>query len=166
MDEPQNAEPTADETGTEAAPSAPPSPDASDEVEQWRTKWETAARELEELRAERMTEQEKALVQAHADGRSAALSELAPALAEAEIRAQAATAGVSVQTEYLDLNRFLKDGRPDAEQVSAFIAKQAPARPNLPKLMGAGHHPGGAITGPTTMDPNELVDYINGKSNI
>ncbi|MCC3773680.1 hypothetical protein [Streptomyces sp. UNOB3_S3] len=171
MDETKS--PDAPEASGVAAETPPPTgPEA--ELEKWKAlsrqneqRWEAASRELEELRTERMTDQEKALVQARDDARREALSELASSLAEAEIRAQAATAGVTVQTDYLDLARFLgEDGRPDSETVAAYIARQAPAKPEFPKLRGAGYYRGGSGPAVTSMDPNELADLIAGKSFI
>lgn len=175
MNETQNApEPAVDQTGTPAVEQAP-SADPASELEKWKAlshenekRWQAASEELEQLRAERLTDQEKALVQARADARQEALSELASTLAEAEIRAQAATAGVTVQTEYLDLAQFVgEDGRPDAERVAAFVSGQsaASAQPKFPQLMGAGHHRGGSSR-VTSMDPTELANLIAGKSFI
>ncbi|MEU7104274.1 hypothetical protein ABZ951_04345 [Streptomyces sp. NPDC046215] len=149
--------------GPSAAPSAPDG--AAAELEQWKARFEAASQELEQFRQSQMTDQEKALAQARADGRRETLSELSPSLAEAEIRAQAAVAGVVVQTEFLDLNHFLgEDGRPDTERIAQFVAKGdtvSTARPRLPQLMGAGYHRGGS-GGTASMDPNELVDHITG----
>ncbi|MER6380779.1 hypothetical protein ABT274_12450 [Streptomyces sp. NPDC001127] len=175
MDETQNApEPALDEAGA-AAVEQSPTADPAIELEKWKAlsdenekRWKAASKQLEELRAERMTDQEKALVQARADARQEALTELSATLTEAEIRAQAATAGVSVQTEYLDLTRFLgDDGRPDAERVAAYVAGQSAttAQPKFPQLMGAGHHRGGSNR-VTSMDPTELANLIAGTSFI
>lgn len=139
------------------------------ELEKWRAlsrenekRWKAASRELEELRQEQMTDQEKAVAQARADARREAISELATSLTEAEIRAQAASAGVTVKTEYLDLGRFLgEDGRPDTELVAQFVAGHTqPVQPEFPRLMGAGYHRGNG--GTASMDPDELVNLITG----
>ncbi|MFE0773907.1 hypothetical protein [Streptomyces sp. NPDC058861] len=175
MDDTQNTpEPTTSETGEPAEQS--PAPVADSEVEKWKAlsrkneeRWKQAAKELEQHRQGQMTDQERALEQARADGRKAAATEFGSSLVEAEIRAQAAAAGVAVPTDYLDLNRFLsEDGRADREKVTAFISsfpKPAAPEPEFPQLVGTGHHQssGGAIT---TMDPNELADIIAGGSFI
>lgn len=162
--------PTAD--GVTPPPSSDPvsAVESGSELEKWRAlsrenekRWKTASRELEELRQEQMTDQEKAVAQARADARREAISELATSLTEAEIRAQAASAGVTVKTEYLDLDRFLgEDGRPDTELVAQFVAGHTPAsvQPEFPRLMGAGYHRGNG--GTTSMDPDELVNLITG----
>lgn len=141
------------------------------EVEKWRTlsrenekRWKQASRDLDELRTAQMTDQEKAIADARSEARRTTLAEMGTSLAEAEIRAQAASHGVTAPTDYLDLSRFLgDDGRPDAGLVSQFIAslpKPTP-EPAFTPLQGAGHHTpgGGAIT---SMDPNELADLISG----
>ncbi|MGI5531531.1 hypothetical protein ACQEVX_30385 [Streptomyces syringium] len=165
MNETPNPSPSSSPAVEDAASAtaAPPVADgAAAELEQWKAKFEAASRELEEVRQSQMTDQEKALAQARADARQETLSELSPSLAEAEIRAQAAAAGVAVQTEYLDLARFLgEDGRPDTGLVAQFVAKEGAARPPLPQLMGAGYHRGGS-GGTTSMDPDELVNLITG----
>ncbi|PNE29802.1 hypothetical protein AF335_33075 [Streptomyces eurocidicus] len=134
-------------------------------MEQWKARFEAASQELEQFRQSQMTDQEKALAQAREDGRRETLSELSPSLAEAEIRAQAAAAGVTVQTEALDLTHFLgEDGRPDTDRIARFVAKGdtvSAARPRLPQLMGAGYHRGGS-GGTVSMDPDELVNHITG----
>ncbi|MBB5123257.1 hypothetical protein GO002_33035 [Streptomyces eurocidicus] len=165
MNETPNASTPAD-GDTESTPVTPAAPDgAAAELEQWKARFEAASQELEQFRQSQMTDQEKALAQARADGRRETLSELSPSLAEAEIRAQAAVAGVTVQTEALDLNHFLgEDGRPDTDRIARFVAKgdtvsAAPLR--LPQLMGAGYHRGGR-GGTASMDPDELVDHIHG----
>ncbi|MEU5187004.1 hypothetical protein AB0G83_07590 [Streptomyces klenkii] len=165
MNETPNA-PTPAAGDADGPPTAPPAPDGTAaELEQWKARFEAASRELEEIRQSQMTDQEKALAQARADARRETLSELSPSLAEAEIRAQAAVAGVSVQTEYLDLVQFLgEDGRPDSDRIAQLVARGdtvSAARPRLPQLMGAGYHRGGTGAS-TSMDPDELVNHITG----
>ncbi|MFF4952854.1 hypothetical protein [Streptomyces chattanoogensis] len=150
--------------------------DPAAEADKWKAmsrenekRWKQAAAELDRFRQAQMTEQEKAIEQARQEARRAALSEVGTSLAEAEVRAQAASAGVSVPTDYLDLARFVgEDGRADREKVTAFISslpKPTPPEPEFPQLMGAGYHrSGGAAV--TTMDPNELADIIAGGSFI
>ncbi|MFE4513772.1 hypothetical protein ACFRMQ_06155 [Kitasatospora sp. NPDC056783] len=169
MPEPENT-PTPEPPKPTTPPETPPAEPAT-EAEKWKAlsrqneqRWKTASKELEELRAANMTEQEKALADARAEGRQAALSEVGTSLVQAEIRAQAASAGVTVPTEYLDLSRFLaEDGQADAEKVKSLIEsfpKPSP-EPKFPDLQGAGYHRGSGA-GVSSMDPNELADLIAG----
>ncbi|WP_055523436.1 hypothetical protein [Streptomyces graminilatus] len=139
------------------------------EVDKWKAlsrtnekRWNEASTELDTFRQAQMTEQEKAIEAAKAEARTAALSEVGTSLVAAEIRAQAATAGVTVSTEFLDLNRFLgENGRADGDKVKSFISSlpKPTANPEFPQLMGAGHHQAGG-NDISTMDPNELADII------
>ncbi|QLE71104.1 hypothetical protein FGW37_05350 [Streptomyces rectiverticillatus] len=152
------AETTTDDAGLKA------------ELEKWRAmsrenekRWKQSTKELEQLRAAQMTDQEKAIADARLEARQAALAEVGTSLVEAEIRAQAASHGVTAPTDYLDLTRFLgDDGRPDTELVLQFVSSlpKPASEPAFAPLNGAGHHsPSGAVT---SMDPNELADLISG----
>ncbi|MFG2228024.1 hypothetical protein [Streptomyces sp. NPDC048644] len=146
------------------------------EVERWKRmsrenekRWKQASRELEEIRQAQMTEQEKAIEAARSEARRSTLAEVGTSLAEAEIRAQSAAAGVAVPTDYLDLTRFVgEDGRANREAVSAFITslpQPQEQEPEFPQLMGTGHHRSGG-NDISSMDPNELADFIAGGSFI
>ncbi|MFB8199399.1 hypothetical protein [Kitasatospora purpeofusca] len=155
------------------APTTPPETPPADaaEVEKWKalsrqneTRWKAASKELEDLKAAQMSDADKALADARAEGRKAALSEVGTSLVQAEIRAQAATAGVTVATDYLDLGRFLAaDGQADPEKVKGYIESlpKPSTEPKFPDLQGAGYHRG-AGPGVTSMDPTELADLIAG----
>ncbi|MFJ2114151.1 hypothetical protein ACIOEX_20065 [Streptomyces sp. NPDC087850] len=151
-----------------AGTAAPPS-DQPDSADKWKAlsrenerKWKQTSKELEDLQAAQLTDQEKALEAAKEYGRKAAFSELAPKLTTAEIRVQAAKAGVSASLDYLDLNHFMgEDGQPDSEKVKAYIATLAPPAPQFAQLATLGQHQP-ASTGITTMDPTELADLIAG----
>ncbi|MFD7336660.1 hypothetical protein ACFV98_11735 [Streptomyces violascens] len=177
------------ETDTQSTPAATTTPEVevpqptetpidvgpTAELEKWKRmsrenekRWKQASKELEDIRHAQMTDQEKALEAARAEARQAALAEVGTSLVEAEIRAQATAAGVTVPTSYLDLTTFLaEDGRADREQVAALIdsLQKPPAQPEFPQLMGTGHHrPGGNDI--SSMDPSELADFIAGGSFI
>ncbi|MGW2539323.1 hypothetical protein ACWC5I_00225 [Kitasatospora sp. NPDC001574] len=162
------SEPTTPATPPETTPATPPE---TPPAEKWKAlsrqneqRWKAASKELEDLKAAAMSDQEKALADARAEGRKSALSEVGTSLVQAEIRAQAATVGVSVSTEYLDLGRFLADdGRADAEKVKGYIESlpKPSTEPKFPELQGAGYHRS-AGPGVTSMDPNELADLIAG----
>lgn len=95
----------------------------------------TAAKELERVRAAAMTEQEKAVAEAEARGKTAALAGSGERLARAELRAAAATAGVDKATldgflEYANLQRFVgDDGEPDTKAIAAAVQKLGGGKP-------------------------------------
>ncbi|MFJ5066539.1 hypothetical protein ACIQC7_08995 [Kitasatospora sp. NPDC088556] len=170
MSEPEN--PSTPEPSNLPTPPKTSPADQAAEAEKWKAlsrkneeRWKSASKELEEIRQTQMTDQEKALADARAEGRKAALSEVGTSLVQAEIRAQAAAAGVTVLAEYVDLNRFLADdGTANAEAVTEMIEKERgkqPAEPTFPKLQGAGYHRGNVPT-ISSMDPTELADLIAG----
>lgn len=89
-----------------------------------------AARELEQLRQQSMTDQEKAVAVARNEGRAEALREAATALVDAEVRIAAAGRQIDVAAllEGLDRTRFVDDdGRPKSDAIKAWIEKVAPA---------------------------------------
>lgn len=94
----------------------------------------TAAEELAALKTSQMTEQEKAVTEAEAKGRTAAAAEYGTKLAAAEFRAAAASAGVDLgeAAGLIDTGRFVgDDGTVDSDAITAAVAqlaKLAPAR--------------------------------------
>ncbi len=144
-------EPAAPATGTEGEPTEPtpeppdpkPEPKPTETVDFWKTQARenekrakanaTAAKELEKLKASMMSDQEKAVTEAEARGRTAALSEGGKRLAAAE--AKAALTGVvpdpAAIVEELDLARYVTDdGDVDMDAVGKLKAKYEAMRPN------------------------------------
>ena len=114
-----------------------------------------AAKELEKVRAAAMTEQDKAVAAARAEGMTEALKAAGPRLVRAEFRA-AAAGQVDKQTldaylEDVDLSKFLADdGEPDTKAIEARI-----------KRLGGGRRTdfdGGART--TAAKPNDMNSLI------
>ncbi|MFD7257167.1 hypothetical protein [Streptomyces sp. NPDC059874] len=100
------------------------------DVERWKAlsrqnekNWNEARTELAAIKEASMTDAEKALEQARSEARNAALSEVGNRLVDAELRVQAATAGVSLPAaEFLNLSRFVgADGSPDSTAITAFV---------------------------------------------
>jgi hypothetical protein len=93
-----------------------------------------AAEELEKVRKAAMSDQEKAVAEAEAKGRTAASAEYGKELAAARFEAAAAKAGVQLgeAADLIDMGRFVgEDGKPDAKAIEAAVkqlAKLAPAR--------------------------------------
>lgn len=88
-----------------------------------------AAKELDKLRQQTMSDVEKAAVLAKAEGRTEALREVGTKLVDAEVRAAAAGRNVDVDAllEGLDRSRFLDDdGDPDVKAIAAWVDRIAP----------------------------------------
>lgn len=91
----------------------------------------TAASELDKVRQQSMTEQERAVEQARVEARTAALAEVGGKVAAAEIRAAAAgrlaPEQVDVLLDGINLARFLDDsGDVDRDKVTTFVDGIAP----------------------------------------
>lgn len=129
-------------------------------------KYKAASQERDRLKEAQMTEAEKALEQARAEGRNSALSELGTELAQAEMAAAAAKTGAQLpDTQYLNIGSFLgADGRPNKEAIEAFVSSLPKPSP-FPPIQGAGTSGAGSDSF-TSMDPDELANYISGGSYI
>ncbi|MFD8527797.1 hypothetical protein ACFV0L_10355 [Streptosporangium canum] len=139
------------------------------EVEKWRslarkheTNWKAASKELGEYRTANLSDAEKAIEDAKAEGRRAALTETGSRVAKAELKAYAATSGVALPasvTDFLDTTRFVaEDGSPDMEAIAAFVDpfKSTPKKaPKFTQNIGAGPQGGG--TGPTQLTREDLA---------
>ncbi|MDH6705399.1 hypothetical protein P3T27_002109 [Kitasatospora sp. MAA19] len=142
--------------------------DLAAQVEKWKalsrqneSRWKETSRELDQLKQGQMTEHEKALEAARAEGRQASATEFGRSLIKAEIQLQASAAGVSVQPDFLDFTLFAaEDGTADPEKVKAYI-NGLPVESEFADLQGAGYHRNPAPSF-TSMDPNELADMISG----
>lgn len=89
----------------------------------------TAAKELEQLRQQSMSEQEKAVATAKAEGRAEAFRDAAVKVVDANVRA--ATAGRTVDVDALldgiDRSRFVTDdGDVDTEAIQQWVDKVIP----------------------------------------
>lgn len=85
-----------------------------------------AAKELEQVRAESMTEQERAVAEASAKARAETLAEVGGRLAASEVRVAAAgrldDEQLAVILDSVDLTKFLmEDGQVDTDRVRAFV---------------------------------------------
>lgn len=90
-----------------------------------------AATELEELRAQSMTDQERAVEKARQEARAEALAEAGKGRAVDAIRAAAAGRPVDVDAlvEGIDPARFLGEGsEPDREAIEQWVSRVAPER--------------------------------------
>lgn len=147
--------------------------DLANEVEKWKAMSKKneaqakanakAAKELEKLRAESMSETEKAVAEAEQRGRTAALTEAGERLAAAEIKAALATIveDPAQIVEDLNLRKYLTDeGEVDAEAVGKLRTKyEAIARPGRP----AGSADGGARGDDSKKRAASLEEAVNNK---
>lgn len=154
--------------GTEAAEAAIATTDA-DQAEpastgetDWKAmsrQWEKRAKEnaraseeLEKLRKQSMTEQEKAVAEAKAAGFSEAAKSHGTELAAAKLEAAAASKGVDLSAlgDLIDTSRFVgEDGKVDTAAIAKAVDKLAKAMPAGPKRNGAdfsGGNGAGQIT--------------------
>lgn len=136
---------TATDTTSDAAPADAADTDTTDwkaEAEKAKAlqrKWEdrakqnsNAAKELEDLRKQSMTEQERAVAEAVAQARTQTLAEVGSHLAAAEVRVAAAGRldddQLNTLIDSIDLPRFLnEDGTVDTGKVKALVDGIAPA---------------------------------------
>lgn len=152
------SEPATPDTGNPPPPPPPPpEPDTGTDPAAELDKWKAQARkheerakanaaavkELEQLRASMMTDQEKAVAEAAAAARSETLTEVGGKLAAAEIRAAAAGRldddQLATLLDGIDPARFLTDtAEVDTDRVKAFVDGIAPAsdtpQPFVPDL--------------------------------
>jgi hypothetical protein len=154
------------ETGTETAP------DLTAELEKWKSLSKkneerakanaAAAKELEQLRQQSMTDQEKAVEQAKSEARAEALRTIGGRLVDASVRVAAAgripDESVVVLLQGLDRSKFLdENGEVDEKSVAAFVDGIAPKAPE-PEPQGfpdLGQGPRGGNQMPLNGDPLE-----------
>jgi hypothetical protein len=134
--------------GTEAQ-KAPTVEELQADIERWKAlsrqnekNFNEARTELSSLKEASMTDAEKAIEKAREEARNAALSEVGSRLVEAELRVQAATAGVPLPpAEFLNVQRFLgADGSPDSTAIQTFVSSlpQPSKTPEFAQGIGLG----------------------------
>lgn len=166
------ATPAADGAPAGDAPTTDPATDPGGtdlaaEVEKWKAlsrKHEEraktnakAAAELDQLRQQSMTDQEKAVAEAFSKGRTEAIREASGLLVAAEIRVNAAGRQVDVDAllEGLNTDRFLTtEGQPDTAAIKAWMEKVAPAAQQPDPIVDLGQGPRGRHL-PLNGDPLE-----------
>lgn len=121
-----------------------------EEVTKEARKWETRSKEnhqakteLEKQRQAAMTDAERAVAEAEAKGRTAAVTEFGKELAQTQFDALAGRRNPDFDTakalEYVDLGKFLgEDGRPDAKAITAAVERLVPAAADGPPSFDGG----------------------------
>jgi hypothetical protein len=143
-----------------APPPAPPSggPTAEDvakltaSLEQERQQRIDLKKELDKLKAEGMSEAEKAIAKAREEGKAEAAQEHALSLAAAEFRVQAAgkITNPDAALAVLDLSKLLKDGAPDKSAIGKLVDQLAAVPPP----------PGRVPPGPRDPGSNGATDFF------
>lgn len=134
--------PAQDPPAPTPTPPADPAPTDPPDTTDWKSearKWEqrakehgTKAKELERLQQASMSDAERAVAEAEARGRTAAVSEFGRRLARTEFDATAARRNPDFDTasalEWVDLGRFVgDDGEPDQKAIRAAVERLVPA---------------------------------------
>ena len=142
------------EASAETPPAAPPTVEELqaklDEVTKEARKWETRSKEnhqakteLEKQRQAAMTDAERAVAEAEARGRTAAVEEFGKELARTHFDALAGRRNKDFDTaqalEFVDLAKFLgEDGRPDEKAITAAVERLVPAPTDGPPSFDGG----------------------------
>lgn len=130
-------EPIPDEKPDDPAAMAEALKKANAEAKKFRLEAKAHAAELDKLRAAAMSDQDKAVAEAKAEGRTEALREAGTRIVEATIRAGAAGRSVDVDAllEAVNPAKFLaEDGSVDTAALTAWLNKVAPAAKPVPKV--------------------------------
>jgi hypothetical protein len=171
----QNAGTTSTEgapTGEAGTPQTPTLETLQAEVDKWKSlsrtnekRWQDASAERDALKESGMTDAEKAIEAAKAQARSATLAEYGTRLADAELRAQAAKAGVELPpAEFLNLTKFVgEDGSVNADVIGTFVSSlpKPVAEPEFDQGLGLGRQGGSGVQQLTrddlsNMSPQEI----------
>ncbi len=114
-------------------------------------------RELEKFRQASMSENEKAVAEAKASGRSEALTQVGKRLARAEFKAIAAGKGLDVSAllDDIDVSRYVgDDGEPDEKEITAAVERFAALKGD-PQQPPAVSFDGGPRSSPSDADEYE-----------
>ncbi|MEU7366630.1 hypothetical protein AB0B92_13705 [Streptomyces hygroscopicus] len=114
-----------------------------------------AAEELEKLRRQNLSEQDKAVEEAEVRGRTAAAKDYGTKLAQARFEAAAAQAGVNLAevAEFISVAQFVgEDGEVDDKAIKAAVAKFAKLAPAKGAGRSGGDFSGGSGDQPTSID--------------
>lgn len=132
------------------------------EAAKYRTEAKAKDAELEKFRKASMTEAEKAVAEAEAKGRTAAMADFGKRLAKAELDTAAARRNPDFDTaalEYVDLSKFIgEDGEPDKKAIQAAVERLVPeARGSAPSFDG-----GARKSAPKGGDMNSVIRGLAG----
>ncbi|WP_200308236.1 hypothetical protein [Streptomyces adelaidensis] len=180
---PAGSDPGTPPAPTPAPPAQPPTPaepkpaTGDDDATDWKARareWEKrakanskAADELEKVRQQNMSEQEKAVAEAERKGRTAAASEYGHKLAAAEFRAAVSAAGIDLgeAADLIDPRQFVgEDGEVDTNAIKAAVKKLAKLAPH-PAGKSGPDLSGGTGEGSAKQRPTSLSAAVRGSFN-
>ncbi|MCZ4119030.1 hypothetical protein [Streptomyces sp. H39-S7] len=126
------------------------------DVDKWKAmsrtnekRYEDASAERDALKAAGLSDSDKALEAAKTEARNAAFSEYGSKLAEAELRAKAATEGVTLpDSQFINIGQFLgADGTVNTELIGTFVSSlpQPATTPTYAQGIGLGRQGSGAV---------------------
>lgn len=145
-------------------------PADTDDAEKWKAlsrknerEMKKALAELDKLRTASMSEQEKAVALARAEGRSEALKESNKRLLHAEVRA--AASGVLADPDdaihLIDLDQFETEGEIDRTRIKSALADLVKSKPYLSPQPGNGSGEGGARgAAPLALGSDPLLETL------
>lgn len=124
----------------------------------------SAAKDLDKLRTESLSEVERAVQEAKVAGRTEAASEFGTRLVRSEYMAAAAKRNPSFNTaevlDDLNLTRFVTDdGEPDLKAIEASVSRLVPETPGTPSFDG-----GARTTPPTQAGMSDLIRKAAGRA--
>lgn len=124
-----------------------------------------AAKELDQLRKQSMTEIERAAAEAEARGRSAATTDFGKRLARSDFTAAAARRNpgydITGAVDLLDLARFVgEDGEPDGKAIAAAVERLVPEPAGTPTPSFDG---GTRTAAPVGADMNAMLRRASGR---
>lgn len=133
-----------------------------------------AAKELEQLKQQSMTDLEKAVAQARIEARAEAIKEAAGKLAAAEIRAVAANRfdddQLAALLEGVNLTAFVdEDGEVDAAKVAKFVDGIAPKQDDTAtsiKVPDLGQGARGSASGSMALNGDPILSAVKSKLGI
>jgi hypothetical protein len=162
MTEMNTETPSTETPATETPSGTPDVASLQAEVDKWKAlsrknedRFKATSAELDQFRQASMSDADKAIEAAKAEARTAAFAEVGTRIADAELRAQAASAGVELPSaEFLNMSRFVgSDGSVDSDAVTAFVSSlpKPAAGPAFRQDIGLGRQ-GGQAPGQLTRD--------------
>ncbi|MEV0445281.1 hypothetical protein AB0I84_07560 [Streptomyces spectabilis] len=133
------------------------------EVDKWKAlsrkneeRFKQASNELDGFRQASLSDHEKALEAARAEARKAVVGEFSSRLAEAELRAHAAKAGVELPgLEYLNVGSFVaEDGAVNGDAIGQFVSSlpRPVEKPEFAQGLGLGRQGGAGVPQLTRAD--------------
>lgn len=161
-------------TETETANQNTDTVDWKAEADKWKamsrkheTNWQTASKERDELKTATMTDAEKAIEAARAEGKTEALTEMQKRIGAAELKAAAGNAQVALPDSLISImdtsSVINADGSANTDLINQILSGLTPAKPGFSQNVGVGPQSSTGVAGQITRDdlsrmtPAEIV---------